>query len=69
MEPTRDTVVDTLLLVVLGLSEAHAVFLLLTELVREDNHQVLTREVLLQLIRQSLQCGLIRDGAYTMLNI
>ena len=65
MEPPRDGLIDTVLLMVLSLGETHAVFLLVTELVGEDDHQVLTREVLLQLIRQSLQCVLIRDGVTT----
>ena len=42
MYPAQDGIVDTLLLVVLCLCEAHAVFLLVAELVGEDDHQILT---------------------------
>ena len=52
--PAQNSIIDTLLLVVLCLSKAHALVLSITMLVGEDNHEVLTREVLLQLIRQSL---------------
>ena len=50
---------------VLGLGETHAVFLLVAELVGEDDHEVLAREMLLQLVGQPLQGGLIGDGALT----
>ena len=55
MEPARDTVVDTVLLVVLSLGEAHALILMSTILIGENDHEVLAREVLLQLVRQSLE--------------
>ena len=47
---------------VLGLGEAHALILRITKLIGEDNHEVLAREVLLQLIGQTLKGVLIRDG-------
>ena len=45
MYPAQDGVIDTLLLVVLGLGEAHALVLRVTKLIGEDNHQVLAREI------------------------
>ena len=41
VQPTEDSAVDGVLLVVLRLGEAHAVFLLFAILVGEDNHEVL----------------------------
>jgi hypothetical protein len=55
MYPAQDGVIDTLLLVVLGLGEAHALILRIAILVGEDNHEVLAREILLQLVRQTLE--------------
>ena len=55
MYPSQNGIVNTLLLVVLRLGEAHTVFLRIAELVGEDYHEVLAREVLLQLVRQSLE--------------
>ena len=65
MYPTGDAVVDTLLLMVLGLGEAHAVFLLVAVLIGEDNHKVLPGEILLQFVGQTIQCILIGNGAFT----
>ena len=47
MYPAQNGIVDTLLLVVLSLGEAHALILMVAILVGEDNHEVLTREMLL----------------------
>ena len=55
MNPAQNGIVDTVLLVVLSLGEAHALILMSTILIGEDDHEVLAREVLLQLIRQSLE--------------
>ena len=41
MEEFQEPVVDARLLMVLCLSEAHAVFLLVAILVREDDHEIL----------------------------
>ena len=49
----------------LSLRETHPVFLRITKLIREDDHEVLAREVPLQLIRQTFQRSLIRDGTLT----
>ena len=55
MNPAQNGIVDTVLLVVLSLGEAHALILMSTILIGENDHEVLTREVLLQLVRQSLE--------------
>ena len=55
MYPTQNGIVDTVLLVMLCLGETHALILMVTILIGEDNHEVLAREVLLQLVRQSLE--------------
>ena len=59
MYPAQNGIVDTILLVVLCLGEAHALILMVAILIGEDNHEILTREVLLQLVRQSLERCLI----------
>ena len=63
--PPQDSVIDRFLLTVLCLGEAHAVLLLVTILVGEDNHEVLAREILLQLVRQPLKGVLVGDGTLT----
>ncbi len=55
MNPAQNGIVDTVLLVVLSLGEAHALILMSTILIGENDHEVLAREVLLQLVRQSLE--------------
>ena len=54
-----------MLLMVLCFREAHALILRVTELVREDDHKVFAREMLLQFIWQPLQGVLVRDGSLT----
>ena len=65
VKPALDGVVDTVLLVVLRLGERHAVFLLVAVLVGEDDHEVLAREILLQLVGQAVEGVLVGDGALT----
>ena len=66
MQAAQDGVVDARLLVVLSLGEAHAVVLRgVAKLVGEDDHEVLAREVLLQLVGQPFQRVLVGDGALT----
>ena len=55
MNPAQNGIVDTVLLVVLSLGEAHALILMSAILIGEDDHEVLAREVLLKLVRQSLE--------------
>ena len=57
--PPEYGVIDAALLLVLGRREGHALILGLAILVGEDNHQVLAREVLHQLVGQTVQCVLI----------
>ena len=42
MNPTQDSIIDTLLFMVLSLSETHSFILGISILIGEDNHQVLT---------------------------
>ena len=65
MYPLQYSIIDTVLLVVLSLGEAHALILGVTMLVGEYYHEILAREVLLQFVRQSLQRRLIRYGTLT----
>ena len=50
---------------VLSLGETHAIFLLVTILVGEDNHEILTGVVFLEFIGQTLDGILVGDGAFT----
>ena len=63
--PLQNSIVNTALLLVLSRREGHALLLLCTILVGEDNHDVLTREVLHQFVGQPIQCILIGYGALT----
>ena len=65
MNPLGYGVIDTMLLMVLCFREAHTLIFRITELVREDDHEVLAREMLLQFIWQPLQGVLVRDGSLT----
>ena len=49
----------------LCLGEGHALLLRLTELIGEDNHEVLAREMLHQLIRQTIHRIFVGDGTPT----
>ena len=51
MYPLQYSIIDTVLLVVLSLSEAHTLILSVAMLVGEHYHEVLAREVLLQFVR------------------
>ena len=65
VNPLQDSVVDTVLLLVLCCREGHALLLLCTILVGEDNHQVLTGEMLHQFVGQPVERILIRNGTFT----
>lgn len=65
MYPVEQHVVDTVLLVVLCLGEAHAVLLLFAILVGEDDHEVGAREISRQLVGQAVEGVLVADGALT----
>ena len=53
---------------VLSLGEAHLLFLRVTILVGEDNHEICTREIFRQLIRQTVERVLVTDGSLTGCN-
>ena len=65
INPSRNTIVNAALFLVLGCSEGHALFLGVTILVREQYHEVLAREMLLSLNRQSLKGALVRNSTLT----
>ena len=65
MYPAEQCIIDTVLLVVLSLGEAHLLFLRVTILIGEDNHKIRTREIFRQLIRQTVERVLVTDGSLT----
>ena len=65
MNPSQYSIIYTRLLMMLGLSKAHAVFLSVAILVREDYHQILARVVSCEFIWQTLDGILVRDGSLT----